>query len=386
MKYIVLLCDGMSDHRMDELGGKTILEYTHFENFNSLAREGVLGFINTTPDGWYPGSDVCNLSIFGYDPEKYYTGRSPIEAANIGIELGENDMAFRCNLVTLSDDRTIMEDFSGYHVTNEIAKRAVEALNRELKKFDVEFYHGVGYRNLMVVRDADFSVKTTAPHDIMGEKIEEYLPKGENSEFLINLIRESWEILDNNFDKVNSIWLWGEGKKPTLPPFKEKFGLEGAVVAAVDLVRGIGKLADMKLIDVPGATGYIDTNFEGKARYAIDALKYVDYVYIHVEAPDEAGHMGSIEEKINAVKNINDLMLPVIIEGLTKFQEYRLLITPDHPTPVHLRTHVSEPVPALIWGSDIEADDNKFYDESLTPSFHVEEGYKISELFIRRSK
>ncbi|KAA0257443.1 cofactor-independent phosphoglycerate mutase [Deferribacter autotrophicus] len=386
MKYIVLLCDGMSDHKIDKLDNKTVLEYTRAANFDKIAKEGRCGFIHTTPKGWYPGSDVCNLSIFGYNPVEVYTGRSPIEAASIGIDLGEKDFAFRCNLVTLDEKREIMEDFSAYHVDKDTAKKVIDYLNEQFKGYNVEFYPGVGYRNIMVVRDYEFEVKTTPPHDIMGQPIDKYLPKGKNAEILNELIKKSWQLLDNKFGKVNSIWLWGEGKKPKLTSFEEKFGVKGAVVAAVDLVRGIGKLADMELIDVPGATGFIDTNFEGKAEYAVNALNDYDYVYIHVEAPDEAGHMGSVEEKIKAVQNINDKMLPIIIEGLKKFDEYRLLITPDHPTPVEVRTHVPEPVPAIIWGSDIEPDLNEFYDENINPSFEVKDGYKIAELFIRRSK
>ncbi|MGA1862703.1 cofactor-independent phosphoglycerate mutase [Deferribacter thermophilus] len=386
MKYVVLLCDGMSDHKIEQLGNKTILEYANVDNFNKLAKEGICGLIHTTPKGWYPGSDICNLSIFGYNPKEVYTGRSPIEAASIGIQLNEKDYAFRCNLVSLDKNYETMEDFSAYHIDNDTAKQAISYLNDNLKEYGVEFYSGVGYRNIMVVRNKEFDVKTTPPHDIMGKKIDRYLPVGENSQFLVELIKKSWGLLSDKFGKANSIWLWGEGKKPTLTPFHEKFGLNGAVIAAVDLVRGIGKLANMKIIDVPGATGFIDTNFKGKAKYAVEALKEVDYVYIHVEAPDEAGHMGSIEEKVKAVENINNLMLPVIIEGLREYKEYRLLIAPDHPTPVKLRTHVAEPVPAIIWGSDIEPDKNTFYNEFINPSFVFNDGYKIADFFIRRYK
>ncbi|BAI80646.1 phosphoglycerate mutase [Deferribacter desulfuricans SSM1] len=386
MKHIVLLCDGMSDHKIDKLDNKTVLEYANTPHFNQLAKEGICGLIHTTPEGWYPGSDVCNLSVFGYNPKDVYTGRSPIEAASIGIDLGENDFAFRCNLVTLDSQFKKMEDFSAFHIDNETAKKAIDLLNEHFKDSNIEFYPGVGYRNIMVVRNMDFDVKTTPPHDIMNQNIDSYLPTGKNADFLNKIIKKSWELLDGEFKEANSIWLWGEGKKPSLTPFEDKFGLKGAVIAAVDLIRGIGNLAKMTVIDVPGATGFIDTNFKGKAEYAIKALDDVDYVYIHVEAPDEAGHMGSIEEKLKAVENIDKIMLPIIINGLKKFGEYRLLITPDHPTPVEIRTHVAEPVPAIIWGSDIEPDKNIEYNEFIVPSFEFKDGYKIGDFFIRRSK
>lgn len=382
MKYFVLLCDGMSDYKIESLGNKTVIEYANTSNFDFLAKNGKCGFIKTTPDGMYPGSDICNLSIFGYDPSKYYTGRSPIEAASIGVNLGEKDYAFRCNFVTLSENDTVMEDFTAHHIDNDSAKRLISRLQDHFSGEGLEFYSGVGYRNLLVIRDAEFNLKTTPPHDIIGRKIDSYLPQGEGSEKINYIMKRAKDILKSEKSSANSIWLWGEGRKPSLPNFKNLYGVDGSVIAAVDLIRGIGKLAGLDVIDVPGVTGFIDTNFEGKARYAIESLKTKDYVFVHVEAPDESGHMGRADLKIQAVENINNIMLPIIIEELKQFGEFRILVTPDHPTPISLRTHAAELVPAIIYGTSVEPDENIFYSEFIRPSFIINEGYKIADFFI----
>lgn len=384
MKYLVLLCDGMSDHKIDELGGKTVMQYADTSNFDLMASGGVCGFIRTAHGGLYPGSDICNLSVMGYDPFKYYTGRSPLEAGAMGISLGEKDMAFRCNLVTLTDDRLVMDDFSAHHISGDTAKKAIAALNELFKDDGVEFYAGVGYRNIMIIRNADFELKTTPPHDIMGQEIEKYLPTGKGSDKINAILTKASDIFkDNAYERANAIWLWGEGGKPMLPSFEEMYGLKGSVIAAVDLIKGIGTFAGMNIINVPGATGFIDTNFEGKAEYAVKAFNDSDYVFLHVEAPDEAGHMGSIEEKVRAVENINSRMLPILLDGLRSFGDFRILVTPDHPTPVKIRTHVNEPVPAIIYGSGVEADSNKEYNEFIKPSFFMEEGYRIAQYFLK---
>lgn len=383
MKYVVLLCDGMSDFKISELDNKTIIEFADTPNFDYLAERGRCGLIYTTPKGMYPGSDICNLSVFGYNPEEVYTGRSPFEAASIGVDISDEDFVFRCNIVKLSDDYQIMEDFSAHHIDNSNAKLIIGELNKELKDLGVEFYSGVGYRNIMVIRNKSFNIKTTPPHDIMGKPISDYIPKGEDA-FLINdIMTKSREIIKRlNIKDANSIWLWGQGKRPKMKRFKDIYGLNGAVVAAVDLIRGIGIYAGLDVIDVPGATGFIDTNFKGKAEYAIKALEDHDYVFIHIEAPDEAGHMGSIEEKVRAIENINNIVLPILIEAAQKI-DMRILITPDHPTPISLRTHVAEPVPAIIYGKGVKPDKNKHYNENIIPSFIFEEGYKVAEYFIR---
>lgn len=385
MKYFVMLCDGMADYRIPELNNRTIMEYADIPNMDYMAENGCCGKIHTVPQGMYPGSDICNLSVFGYNPLKYYTGRSPLEAASKGIELEENDMSFRCNIVTYSENYLKMKDFSGEHVSQKVADNIIKRLNDEFYNEGFEFYSGVGYRNLMIVRDCEYDLSTTPPHDIMGKYTEDYLPKGRGSEKLHEIMRKANEIVaEMETENANGIWLWGEGRKPRLDLFNKLYGVEGSVVAAVDLIKGIGKFAGLEVIDVPGATGFIDTNFKGKAEYAVKSLESRDYVYVHVEAPDEAGHMGSIEEKVKAVENIDKLMLPVILNGVKEHEDFRILLTPDHPTPISLKTHVSDPIPAIIYGTNVEKDDNKSYSEYISPSFDMNEGYKIADYFINK--
>jgi 2,3-bisphosphoglycerate-independent phosphoglycerate mutase len=382
MKYIVLLCDGMADEKIDSLGNKTIMEAAKLDNFDYIASNGTCGLIHTTPEGMSPGSDICNLSIFGYNPKDYYTGRSPLEAASIGIELNENDFAFRCNLVTIENNT--MEDFSGHHIDNETAKKIISHLSEKFKSENIEFYSGVGYRNLMIIRNADFNLKTTPPHDISGQDISKYLPAGDGSEKIREIMNKASEYLKEiDSKKVNAIWLWGEGKRPALDKFENKFGIKGAVIAAVDLIKGIGINAGLDIIEVPGATGFIDTDFKAKAEYAVKALDKYDYIFIHIEAPDEAGHMGSIEEKIKASENINNLVLPVLLDYIKQNDDVRILVTPDHPTPISIKTHTPNPVPAILYGKGISADENKEYNEFIKPTFNLKEGYKIAELLIK---
>jgi len=385
MKYLVLLCDGMADYKIPQLGNRTIIEYANIPNMDYLAKNGSCGKIHTVPEGMYPGSDICNLSIFGYDPRKYYTGRSPLEAASKGIDLDDNDMAFRCNIVTYSENYSKMKDFSGEHVSQKTADNIIKRLNSEFKSEGFEFYSGVGYRNLMIVRDCDYNITSTPPHDIMGKNIDEYLPVGKGADKLVAVMKRANEIIaEMESENANGIWLWGEGRKPNMDPFQKLYGVGGSVVAAVDLIKGIGKYAGLDVIDVPGATGFIDTNFEGKAEYAVKSLENKDYVFVHVEAPDEAGHMGSIEEKIKAAENIDSIMLPIIMDGLANFDNFRILLTPDHPTPISLKTHVADPVPAIIYGSNVKKDKNVSYSEFITPSFDIVDGYKIADYFINK--
>lgn len=385
MKYIVLLCDGLADRPLKSLNNKTILQAANTPNIDKTAEEGMCGFIHTTPNGMAPGSDICNLSVFGYNPKEYYTGRSPLEAVSMGIELSDKDIAFRCNTVTIKDN--IMESFTAHHIEEKYVENIINALNEEFKGENIEFYKGVGYRNLMVLRNADeMALKLTPPHDITDKNVLEYLPSGKGSDIIKSIMdRALKKVFSGSVDtgKATSIWLWGEGKCPTLPLFKEKYGLKGAVISAVDLVRGIGVCAGMDVIKVPGITGFTDTNFKGKAEYAVNALDKYDYVFVHVEAPDEAGHLGSIEEKIKSIELIDKEMMPIIRNGLQKYDEYRLLITPDHATPIELKTHSAEAVPAVLWGTGIKADSNKEYNEQISASFNLEDGYKISELLIK---
>lgn len=381
MKYLVLLTDGMSDHKLEELGGKTIMQHADTPHMDYMVTNGVGGFVKSTPDGYYPGSDICNLSMMGYDPTKYYSGRSPLEAGSAGIELGENDMSFRCNFVTFEGD--VLEDNSAHHIKNDIAGQAVDELDAVFRKEGIEFYKGLGFRNLMVMRDVDFEVTTTPPHDIMGQKYAGYLPKGKGADKLIDIMDRAKAMLpDGKYGRANGIWFWGEGKRPSMPLFKDLYGLKASVVAAVDLIRGIGRFGGMEVITVPGATGFIDTNFEGKAEAAVKAFETSDYVFLHVEAADEAGHMGSIEEKIKAVENIDSRMCPIILDGMKRYGDFRILVAPDHPTPVKLRTHVAEPVPAIIYGTGVVPDENTVYDEFMSPTFFIKEGYKIADFFL----
>lgn len=385
MKYIVLLCDGLADRPLKSLNNKTILQAANTPNIDKTAEEGMCGFIHTTPNGMAPGSDICNLSVFGYNPKEYYTGRSPLEAVSMGIELSDKDIAFRCNTVTIKDN--IMESFTAHHIEEKYVENIINALNEEFKGENIEFYKGVGYRNLMVLRNADeMALKLTPPHDITDKNVLEYLPSGKGADIIKSIMdRALKKVFSGSVDtgKATSIWLWGEGKRPALPLFKEKYGLKGAVISAVDLVRGIGVCAGMDVIKVPGITGFTDTNFKGKAEYAVNALDKYDYVFVHVEAPDEAGHLGSIEEKIKSIELIDKEMMPIIRNGLQKYDEYRLLITPDHATPIELKTHSAEAVPAVLWGTGIKADSNKEYNEQISASFNLEDGYKISELLIK---
>jgi 2,3-bisphosphoglycerate-independent phosphoglycerate mutase len=384
MKYLTLLCDGAADEKQPSLAGKSILEYADTPNIDRLAAGGVCGFVRTAPEGMYPGSDICNLSVMGYDPKKYYTGRSPLEAASKGIELGKNDMAFRCNLVSLVQHagEFSMEDFSAHHISDEKSALAVRRLSALFEKDGLEFYHGLSYRNLMVIRDT-LEVETTPPHDITGKLIDEYLPTGTDSLYVRGIMQKAFEIFDYELSPANSIWLWGEGKRPKIPFFKKLYGLSGGVVAAVDLIKGIAKYAGLKYIDVPGITGFTDTNFEGKARRGAEALKNLDYMFIHVEAADEAGHMGDICEKVKALENIDRRMIPIITEILETYGDYRILIMPDHATPARLKTHTADPIPALIYGTGVKADNNTAFSEFINPSFVIEEGYKIAEFFFR---
>lgn len=387
MKYLVLLCDGLADRPLKELGDKTILEYANIPNIHFAAENGVCGYIQTTPDGMAPGSDICNLSVFGYDPRKYYTGRSPLEATSMGIELAPSDMAFRCNTVTIKDN--VMESFTAHHIEEKYVENIINGLNNVLKNDGVEFYKGVGYRNLMVMRNVEMDVETTPPHDISDKDISPYSPKGNGSARLISIMEKaSKEVFNGSIDtgKATNIWLWGHGRKPALPAFLDEYKLEGAVISAVDLIRGIGVCAGMDIIKVPNITGFTDTNFKGKAEYAVNALKDHDYVFVHVEAPDEAGHLGSIEEKVKAVELIDKEMMPVILEGMKQFGEYRIMITPDHATPIELKTHSREKIPAVIYGSGVKADSNKLYSENINPSFDLKDGYMVADLFINKKE
>lgn len=399
MKYIVLLGDGMPDEGIASLGGKTPLQFANTPAMDFMAQRGRLGMARTIPPGYPPGSDVANLSVFGYDPQTCYSGRSPLEAASMGVDLGPDDVAFRLNLVNLrhEDETVYMGDYSSGHISTEEGQELVMALARELGDDEFEFHPGVSYRHLMVWRNGKSRLDLTPPHDITGKCIDPYLPKGEGADVLLRLMHESQSILsdhplynqrlDAGKTPANSIWLWGHGTAPKMQTYQEKFGLSGAVISAVDLVRGIGVYAGLEVIKVPGATGYLDTNYQGKADAALDALERHDFVYLHVEAPDESSHSGSVENKIQAIEDFDALIVAPIMEGIKKFGEYRILCTPDHPTPIRLMTHTSDPVPFIIYGGEETPDPEVVgYDEesaSKTGLF-LEEGFRLMELMTKK--
>lgn len=364
MKYAVILCDGAADTPVPELGGKTPLEAAHKPNIDALASCGEMGMVTTVPKNLPPGSDVANLAVFGYDPQKYYTGRSPLEAMSMGVHLELTDTTFRTNVVTLSDDERYedktMIDYSSDEITTEESSQLIAAVNEALRTDEYEFFSGISYRHLMVWHNKKNDFSLTPPHDISDRKITDYLPKDKT---ILNLMKKSYDILKNhpvNLDRIkrglrpaNSIWIWGNGTKPNLDTYAEKFGIRGAVVSAVDLIKGIGVCAGLDVIDVIGATGNVHTNFDGKAEAAIRALRSGDdFVYVHLEAPDEAGHRHEIENKVKAIELIDEKIVAPIVAALkADGEDFAILIMPDHPTPLAIRTHTSDPVPYIIYRS-----------------------------------
>ncbi len=363
VKYVIVLADGCADRPLAELGNKTPLEAAYTPNMDSFADNGSLYFVKTVPEGMKPGSDVANLSVMGYDPRLYYTGRSPLEAASIGVELGPNQTAFRANTVTLSgeenyEDKT-MVDYSAGEISTAESGQLLRAVEAELGGGGIHFYPGVSYRHLFVWDDAPESFKLTPPHDISDRKIKDYLP---DNEVILDLMKKSEKILKNHpvnrkrvaegKNPATSLWIWGEGKKPALSGFEELYGVKGAVVSAVDLIKGIGILAGMKSIDVEGATGNLRTNFDGKAKAAADALLKdgLDLVYVHLEAPDECGHQGDAEGKKRSLELIDEKIIGYIKKRLDESgEDYKFMVLPDHPTPVSIKTHSGESVPCVMY-------------------------------------
>jgi len=403
MKYIVLVGDGMADRPLKGLDYRTCLQVANTPNMDRLASGGEVGMVRTIPEGFEPGSDIANLTILGYNPRRYYTGRAPLEAAYRGIELGPGDVAFRCNLVTLRFDGTnknedaIMEDYSAGHITTLEAKRLIREMNRRLGSDRIIFYPGVSYRHLMVWRNGDDRVTCTPPHDITGRKIKGYLPSGRGSGPLLDLMRASVDILlrhpvnrhriSKGLRPANSIWLWGQGRGLKLPLFEERYGLRGAVISAVDLMKGIGVSVGFRVVEVRGATGYLDTNYEGKARAALRVLRDVDMVYLHVEAPDEAGHNGDVQAKIRAIEDFDSRVIGTIMKGLRRFGDFSVLLLPDHATPLKLKTHTGEPVPFVIYRSRgvkrvMKVSSFSEGIKRLKGMRVFEKGYKLMEYFI----
>jgi len=402
MKYIVVLGDGMADHPMDELNGRTPLDAANKPNMDFIAGNGHCGMVKTVPDGMPPGSDVANLAVMGYDPEIYSTGRASIEAVSMGIELFDGDLCYRCNLVTLSEadayEDSVMIDYSAGEISTDEAKALVEAL---VKEFDIELHAGISYRHSLVLRKATGGALHTPPHDISGKPISKYLPSGHNAEFFTSLMKRSREILQNhpvNLERVNrgqrpanSMWFWGEGTRPSLPPFAAKYGMNGSVISAVDLVKGIGISAGFQSINVIGATGTLHTNYEGKAAAALDALKTRDFVYLHIEAPDECAHHGDVKCKILAIEYIDKRIIGPVMEELNRRgEDYSIMVLPDHATPVELKTHTGEPVPFAYYRhtkstrADKPASVERFTEkEAATTGVYISEGYTLLDEFLQ---
>jgi len=398
MKYVVVLGDGMADEPIEELGGKTPLEYADTPTMDMLSKKSELGIVHTIPDGMKPGSDTANLSVMGYDPEKYYSGRSPLEALSIGVDMKDTDIALRCNIVTVSDDdlpyesKTIIDHSSG-EISTEEAAVLIDAVKSELETEEYKFYVGTSYRHLLIW-DKGEVLDFTQPHDILTKVIGDYLPK-QNS--FREMMKKSYDILNNHpinierakkgLNKANSLWFWGAGTKPSLDSFEDKNNKKGAMVSAVDLLKGIAVGAKMRVINVEGADATLHTNYEGKAMAGINALLNdgFDFVYIHVESPDEMGHQGSIENKIKAIEYLDKRVIKIVYDELKKSgTDFRMAVLPDHPTPIACRTHTSTPVPYMIYDSTNELDKSWCYNEreGKASGNYIAEGHKfIDKLF-----
>lgn len=396
MKYVVLVGDGMSDYPLNELDGKTPLESAKIPNMDFIACEGVSGLVKTIPPHMTAGSDVANLSILGYDPVKYYSGRGPFEAANLGVELTDKDYAFRCNLITEAEGKLV--DYSAGHIQTKEAAALIKVINEKLSNKYISFYPGTGYRHLMKIsiEEGTFTPHCEAPHDIMGKEIQRYLPRGKGSQILIDLILKSKEILSNHEinlvrldlkeNPANMIWLWGQGKKPKLEKFFDKFGLTGSIISAVDLIKGIGKIIGLDVIDVPGATGFFDTDYKAKADYALKSLEQKDFVFVHVEAPDEASHIGDLRTKISAIEKFDALVVGTMLKGLKDRQEeFKILVLPDHATPISLRTHTDDPVCFAVYASNIKKDSVEFFCEKSAKesSLSFKKGSDLLNFFLK---
>lgn len=399
MKHLILLGDGMADYPIAALGGKTPLEYARTPHMDRIAAEGTLGLIDTIPPGLPPGSDVANLAVLGYDPRECYTGRGPLEAASMGIALSPEDVAFRCNLVTLSDDADpVMADFTAGHITSGEAKRIITDLGAAIGSDMFSFHPGVGYRHLLVWKGGESDLVATPPHDITGRSIGAYLPQGRGAEAINRLMELSREVLadhpvnrertERGLKPATSIWLWGQGRAPRILKMMERFQIRGGMISAVDLLNGIGVYAGLEVIPVKGATGYIDTNYRGKAEKALSVLRELDLVFVHVEAPDEMGHEGNVEGKVKAIEDFDALVVGTALQGIDDLGSFRIAVLSDHPTPLSLRTHVADPSPFAVLSS-LE-DENRgrgtgFGEGTASKAGNlISPGYRFMETFISR--
>jgi len=395
MKLAVILGDGMADWAVDALGGKTPLEVANHPFMDRFARDGEFGLVKTVPDGMKPGSDTANLSVFGYNPVRYYSGRSPLEAASLGIDLAETDVTYRCNLVTLSDEAnladTTMVDYSAGEISTEEARELILFLDGKLASEGVRLYPGFSYRHCLVLNDAETGAELTPPHDFSGKPVAGRLPSGTNATLLTHWMETAFALLKDHpvnrariaagKNSANAIWFWGEGRRPALTPFFEKTGLHGAVISAVDLIQGIGRCAGMEVVKVEGATGTFETNFAGKAAAAVDVLKRgADFVYLHIEAADECGHHGQVKEKVYSIEQIDRIVIQPVFEYLEGCgEDYAILVLPDHPTPIQIRTHSAEPVPFVLYRKGDHAGRDVRYTEADAKStgIYVDQGHQL---------
>ena len=395
MKYILFVPDGAADDPLPELDGKTPLQAARTPNLDALARAGRVGSVLTVPEGMYPGSDVANMSLLGYEPARYYTGRGPLEAAALQVPLDERDVAFRCSLVA-SDGDTLL-DYSSGHISTDEARTLMAVVQEKLGSRRFTFFPGVSYRHILRWTDGKLDLKTTPPHDIQGEPIAPHLPVGDGEDALRGLIFDSLELLtdhpinrrrrDEGKAPGNMLWPWGQGLTTTLPDFFRERGKKGAMITAVDLLRGLARCAHLRVVDVPGATGYIDTNYRGKALYGLQALDAgADFLYLHVESPDESGHEGNLDHKLQSLEDIDRDVVGPLLDGFKqRKQPFRLLVVPDHATPIALRTHRPGPVPFLLFDSRREENSSLPFDERALEDtrLRVEEGHKLIDLLFK---
>ncbi len=395
MKYAIIIMDGAADEPLAELNGQTVLQKAHTPNTDWISSNGRLGLVYNVPNGFAPGSDIALMSVLGYDPNKYYSGRAPLEAAAKSISTGVHDWIFRCNLVTVADE--VMQDYSAGHIGSTEAATLIDTLNDALGTEQITFYAGVGYRHLMVYRNEEFDIESMPPHDIMDQPISKNLPRGKKAKELVKIMEQAEKILaEHEINKVRqdlgenpatNIWLWGQGKRPQMDGFRQRFGIKGSVITGVDLMRGLGKLTGMKVIEVEGATGYLDTNYAGKGQNAITALADHDLIVVHIEAPDEAGHGAMVESKVESIEKIDNMITGPMLKWLQEQEDgYRIMVLPDHPTPVRLRTHTSEPVPFAMAGADINSASRRPYSEKDAEEngLKIEKGHDLMEFFLKK--
>ena len=392
-KYVIIVPDGAADEPLEQFDNKTVLEAAQIPNMDKVSTLGRQGLVRTVPVDMEPGSDVAQMSLLGYDPQRYYTGRAPIEAVARNIRLSPDDWVFRCNLITIADGK--MADHSAGHISTAEAGKLIKEMDDQLGNEQIRFHTGVSYRHLLVFKDLDFDIQTYPPHDHIGTAIEKILPRGKGAELLIDLMARSQQLFTNHDinkvrkdlgeNQVSSIWLWGQGKRAQMERFQKRFGLKGVTITAVDLVRGLSKLIGFDLINVPGATGFIDTNYQGKASAAVEALEEYDIVFVHIEAPDEASHNGNAEMKKKAVEQIDKYIVGPVLEALQGYESWRILVMPDHPTPIRSCAHSPEPVPFAMAGDNISGILHTTFSEAnaAKSGFRIDNGFELMEYFLK---